>query len=183
MLSSNVFAVIVIPLFALLSIFNSQAQDKQETLIKNGSETQIKTVSQAQVAVQSEDLMLRSFYKMSPHIESVKQTCPWRSATAQGVIRLMKVEDKGAHKLYVQWLRDGIAGTAKMPLSTLAISEINNDQYFRFDLPEGRLLTGACAIETIMEDIINESRFRLTLHLMGPGKYEAHISKLLDATL
>lgn len=95
----------------------------------------------------------------------------------------MKVEDKGAHKLYVQWIRDGVAGTPKIPLSTLSISEINDENYYRFQLPEGRLLTGACSVETIMEDIVDERRFRLTLHIMGPGHYEAHLTRLLDATL
>ena len=126
--------------------------------------------------------MAKNSDKMSPAVESIKQVCPWRSANAQGVIRLMKVDEKGAHKLYVQWLRKGIAGTADLPMSTVAVSEINDHNYYRFNLPEGRLLSGACSIDTIMEDIVNERRFRLTVHLMGPGDYKAHISSLLDAT-
>jgi hypothetical protein len=126
-----------------------------------------------------EDVHIKELYKMSPAIEQVRQICPWRSATTQGTIRLMKVEEKGAHRLYVQWLREGIAGTEDVPLSTIAIEEINND-YYRFNLPEGRLMAGACSIETIMEDIIDERRFRLTLYLMGPGEYKVHTTRLLD---
>jgi hypothetical protein len=126
-----------------------------------------------------EDVRIKELYKMSPAIEQVRQICPWRSATTRGTIRLMKVEEKGAHRLYVQWLREGIAGTAEAPLSTIAIEEINND-YYRFNLPEGRLMAGACSIETIMEDIINERRFRLTLYLMGPGEYKVQTTRLLD---
>jgi hypothetical protein len=126
-----------------------------------------------------EDVRIKELYKMSPAIEQVRQICPWRSATSRGTIRLMKVEDKGAHRLYVQWLREGIAGTKEAPLSTIAIQEINND-YYRFNLPEGRLMAGACSIETIMEDIIDERRFRLTLYLMGPGEYKVHTTRLLD---
>jgi hypothetical protein len=126
-----------------------------------------------------EDVRIKEFYKMSPAIEQVRQICPWRSATTRGTIRLMKVEEKGAHRLYVQWLREGIAGTKEAPLSTIAIEEINND-YYRFNLPEGRLMAGACSIETIMEDIIDESRVRLTLYLMGPGEYKVHTTRLLD---
>mgnify|MGYP000390908446 CR=1 FL=1 len=129
----------------------------------------------------AEDQWLKTLYKMSPAIESIKQVCPWRSANAQGEIRLMKVEVKGAHKLYVQWIREGIAGNPNAPLSTLGISEVNDYNYYRFDVPEGRLISGACSIDTIMEDIINKRRFRLTVHLMGPGEYKAYISSLLDA--
>lgn len=128
----------------------------------------------------AEDLPLQGLYKMPPNIQTVKQVCPWRSATTRGTIRLMKVEDKGAHKLYVQWLRDGIAGTAEAPLSTIAIKEINDEGHYRFDLSDGRLLAGACSVETIMEDIIDERRVRLTLYLTGPGEYEVHLTRLLD---
>ena len=128
----------------------------------------------------TEDVRIKELYKMSPDIKQVKQICPWRSATTRGTIRLMQVEDKGAHRLYVQWLREGIAGTVEAPLSTISIKEINDEHYYRFVLPEGRLMAGACSIEAIMEDIVDESRFRLTLYLMGPGEYEVHITRLLD---
>jgi hypothetical protein len=128
----------------------------------------------------TEDVRIKEFYKMSPAIKHVREICPWRSATTRGTIRLMKVEEKGAHRLYVQWLREGIAGTEEAPLSTIGIEEINNDHYYRFDLPEGRLMAGACSIETIMEDIVDERRLRLTLYLMGPGEYEVHTTRLLD---
>jgi hypothetical protein len=128
----------------------------------------------------AEDVRIKELYKMSPDIKQVKQICPWRSATTRGTIRLMQVEDKGAHRLYVQWLREGIAGTVEAPLSTISIKEINDEHYYRFVLPEGRLMAGACSIEAIMEDIVDESRFRLTLYLMGPGEYEVHITRLLD---
>jgi hypothetical protein len=128
----------------------------------------------------ADDVRLKEFYKMSPNIQHIRQICPWRSATTEGTIRLMQVEAEGAHRLYVQWLRKGIAGTAHAPLSTIGIEEINVDHYFRFDLPEGRLMAGACSVETIMEDIVDERRFRLTLYLMGPGKYEVHMTRLLD---
>ena len=128
----------------------------------------------------AEDIHIETLYKMSPSIQQVKQICPWRSATTRGTIRLMQIEEKGAHRLYVQWLREGIAGTEETPLSTISIKEINQDHYYRFDVPEGRLMAGACSIETIMEDIVDESRFRLTLYLMGPGEYEVHTTRLLD---
>ena len=131
-------------------------------------------------ALAVEDVRIKDFYKMSPSIKQVSQICPWRSSTTKGTIRLMKTEDKGAHRLYVQWLREGIAGTEQAPLSTISIEEINNDHYYRFELPDGRLMAGACSIETIMEDIIDESRYRLTLYLMGPGEYEVHTTRLLD---
>lgn len=126
------------------------------------------------------DKQIKEMYKMSPNILHVRQICPWRSATTRGTIRLMQTEEKGAHRLYVQWLREGIAGTSESPLSTIGIKEINGDQYFRFDLPEGRLMAGACSIETIMENIVDERRVRLTLYLMGPGEYEIHMTELLD---
>ncbi|MBQ0732158.1 MAG: hypothetical protein KBT75_15765 [Oleispira antarctica] len=128
----------------------------------------------------AEDVYIKALYKMPSSIKQLRQICPWRSATTRGTIRLMQVEEKGAHRLYVQWLREGIAGTEEAPLSTIGIKEINQDHYYRFDLPEGRLMAGACSIETIMEDIVDESRFRLTLYLMGPGEYEAHTTRLLD---
>lgn len=130
--------------------------------------------------VSAEDALIKEMYKMSPNILQVRQVCPWRSATTKGTIRLMQTEEGGAHRLYVQWLREGIAGTSEAPLSTIGIEEINNDQYFRFDLPEGRLMAGACSVETIMENIVDERRFRLTLYLMGPGEYEVHMTRLLD---
>ncbi len=132
---------------------------------------------------QAEDAHLKQLYKLNPSIQTIKQVCPWRSSTAKGTIRLMQVEEKGAHKLYVQWLREGIAGMPQAPISTIGIDEINEDSYFRFDLTDGRLMAGACSIETIMEDIIDERRFRLTLYLTGPGKYEVHMTRLLDAAL
>jgi hypothetical protein len=128
----------------------------------------------------TEDVRIKQFYKMPPSIQHVRQICPWRSATTRGTIRLMKVEEQGAHHLYVQWLREGIAGTEEAPLSTIAIKEINDEHYYRFDLPDGRLMAGACSIETIMEDIVDERRVRLTLYLMGPGEYEVHTTRLLD---
>lgn len=130
--------------------------------------------------VVAEDMQIKELYKMSPNIQQVRQICPWRSATTKGTIRLMQTEDKGAHRLYVQWLREGIAGTPAAPLSTISIEEINDNHYYRFDLPDGRLMAGACSIETIMEDIVDERRFRLTLYLSGPGKYEIHMTRLLD---
>jgi len=130
--------------------------------------------------VSAEDVYIKEMYKMSPNILQVRQICPWRSATTKGTIRLMQTEDKGAHRLYVQWLREGIAGTSQAPLSTIGVEEINTDKYFRFNLPEGRLMAGACSVETIMENIIDERRFRLTLYLMGPGEYEVHMTELLD---
>jgi len=130
--------------------------------------------------VSAEDAYIKEMYKMSPNILQVRQICPWRSATTKGTIRLMQTEDKGAHRLYVQWLREGIAGTSQAPLSTIGVEEINTDKYFRFNLPEGRLMAGACSVETIMENIIDERRFRLTLYLMGPGEYEVHMTELLD---
>ncbi len=135
------------------------------------------------MSANAEDLKLKELYKMSPNIQTIKQVCPWRSSTTKGIIRLMQVEEKGAHKLYVQWLREGIAGTAQTPISTIGISEINDQGYYRFDLPGGRLMAGACSIETIMEDIVDERRLRLTLYLTGPGKYEVHLTRLLDGTL
>jgi hypothetical protein len=131
----------------------------------------------------AEDIRLKEFYKMAPNIQTVKQVCPWKSSSTKGVIRLMQVEDKGAHRLYVQWLRHGIAGGPQLAISTIGISEINDDGYYRYDLPDGQLLAGACLIETIMEDIVDERRFRLTLYLTGPGKYELHMTRLLDASL
>lgn len=128
----------------------------------------------------AEDIPLQYLYKMPPNIQEVLQVCPWRSATTKGTIRLMKIEDKGAHKLYVQWLRDGIAGTAEAPLSTISIKEINDEGFYRFDVTGGRLLAGACSIETIMEDIVDERRVRLTLYLTGPGEYEVHLTRLMD---
>ncbi len=151
----NVQAIIYAPLIAFLLAFN----------------------------VNAEDLRLKELYKMSPSIQTLKQVCPWRSSAAKGIIRLMQVEEKGAHKLYVQWLRQGIAGIPEAAISTIGISEINDDGFYRFDLPKGRLLAGACSLETIMEDIIDERRFRLTLYLTGPGDYEVHMSRLLDAAL
>lgn len=135
------------------------------------------------LSANAEDIRLKEFYKMAPNIKTVKQVCPWRSSTTKGIIRLMQVEEKGAHRLYVQWLRQGIAGGPQSAISTIGISEVNDDGYYRFDLPEGRLLAGACSIETIMEDIVDERRFRLTLYLTGPGKYEVHMTRLLDASL
>jgi hypothetical protein len=132
---------------------------------------------------QAEDVRLKEFYKMAPSIKTVKQVCPWRSSTSAGIIRLLQVEEKGAHRLYVQWLRQGTAGAEQVPISTIGIGEINEQGYYRFDLPEGRLLVGACSLETIMEDVINERRFRLTLYLTGPGKYEVHMTRLFDAEL
>lgn len=140
-------------------------------------------VSTAATRAVAEDLQIKEFYKMSPNIQHVRQICPWRSATSSGTIRLMQTEEKGAHRLYVQWLRKGIAGTPAAPLSTISIEEINDDHYFRFDLPDGRLMAGACSVETIMEDMVDERRFRLTLYLSGPGKYEIHLTQLLDGGL
>lgn len=128
----------------------------------------------------AENLSIKELYKMSPNIQQVKQICPWRSSTSKGTIRLMQTEEKGAHRLYIQWLRAGIAGTSAAPLSTIGVKEINDEHYYRFDLPNGRLMAGACSIETIMEDIVDERRFRLTLYLSGPGKYEIHMTRLLD---
>jgi hypothetical protein len=64
-------------------------------------------------------------------------------------------------------------------MSTIPIKEIN-EGYYRFDVNGGRLLAGACSIETIMEDIVDERRVRLTLYLTGPGEYKAHLTRLMD---
>lgn len=135
------------------------------------------------VSLWAEDPLLQTFYKLPTNITVVKQVCPWKSATAQGTIRLMQFEEKGAHRLYVQWLRQGIAGSDTTAISTVPIKELNGLQYYRFDLPNGKLLKGACAIETIMENIIDERRFKMTLYIKGAGKYEYHISRLLDGDL
>lgn len=164
MLSRDVSAINLLPLIPLLMAFFA-------------------LITEPSQAEGIEDVRIKEFYKMSPSIKHISQVCPWRSATTRGTIRLMKVEDKGAHRLYVQWLREGIAGTDDTPLSTIGIKEVNDKQYFRFDLPAGRLMAGACSIETIMEDIVDERRFRLTLYLMGPGEYEAHTTQLLDGSV
>ncbi len=131
----------------------------------------------------AEDALLQTLYKMPTNVVALKQVCPWKSASAEGIIRLMQVEEQGADRLYVQWLRQGIAGAKANTISTIAIKELNGKQYYRFDLPEGKILKGACSIDTVIENVIDERRFHMTLYLMGPGEYEYHVSRFIDGEL
>lgn len=77
-------AVLIIPLVALASVFSSQAQDEQVIQTKD---TNVKAlaITQAKPQIHTEDKILQEFYKMSPKIETIKQVCPWRSATAREI--------------------------------------------------------------------------------------------------
>ena len=119
-----------------------------------------------------------------PHfVSNVAQVCPWRSKSGQGLIRLTQTEQLGAHQLYVQWVRQGMAGTETHSISTIAIDELNKNGRYRFDMPSGELEPGACKLTTEMEDIRTQRRFRITLHVQGPGKYQSHVTRLLDGDL
>lgn len=129
------------------------------------------------------DAGLMAIYKMPAYVQQVVKVCPWRSNSGQGAIRLTQTEQQGAHKLYVQWLREGLAGTETRAVSTIAIEEINNDSYYRFNMPHAELMPGACKLSTEMEDLRTQRRFRLNLFLEGPGKYQYQLTRLLDGDL
>ena len=129
------------------------------------------------------DAALMAIYKMPAYVQRVVKVCPWRSKSGQGAIRLTQTEQQGAHKLYVQWLREGLAGTETRAVSTIAIEEINNDSYYRFNMPAAELMPGSCKLSTEMEDLRTQRRFRLNLFLEGPGKYQYQLTRLLDGDL
>lgn len=131
----------------------------------------------------AEDILLQTLYKMPTNVVALKQVCPWKSSSAKGTIRLMQVKEQGADRLYVQWLRQGIAGAKADAISTIAIKELNGKQYYRFELPDGKVLKGACSIDTIIENVIDERRFQMTLYLMAPGEYEYHVTRFMDGEL
>lgn len=129
------------------------------------------------------DSGLEAVYKLPAIVSDVSQVCPWRSKSGKGVIRLARTEQKGAHQLYVQWVREGLAGTETQAISTIPINELNKHGPYRFKMPSGKLQQNACRLVTEMENLKNKRRFRVTLYLKGPGDYDYQVTSLLDGDL
>jgi len=139
--------------------------------------------AEAEKPKNTQDKALMAIYKMPAFVQRVEQVCPWRSKSGQGAIRLTQTEEQGAHKLYVQWIREGLAGTEARAVSTIAIEEINGDANYRFKMPKAELMPDSCKLTTEMEDLHTQRRFRLNLFLQGPGKYQYQLTRLLDGDL
>ena len=156
------------------------------TLYAIGGETQEMTYTRVEstghkAAPAKPDLGLRAVYKMPAVISLVSQVCPWRSKRARGNIRLVRTEQQGVHQLYVQWMRQGGKNGkgGDEAVSTIAILELNQETYYRFEMPQGRLIPGACELKAELVDVRNQRQFSMTLYLKGAGKYQYQITRKL----
>ena len=126
------------------------------------------------------DQALVGAYQMPVWVDAVRRVCPWKSADAEGDIRLIrKLNDDGSHGLFVQWLRKGLAGAPTEAVSTLAIEELSTDYLVRIEMPEPQLSRDACLLKAIAEDMMNERRYEFGLILKGPGDMQVQVTRML----
>lgn len=126
------------------------------------------------------DQALVGIYQMPVWIDAVRRVCPWRSADAEGDIRLIrKLNDDGSHGFFVQWLRKGLLGAPTEAVSTLAVEELSTDYLVRIEMPKPQLSRDACLLKAIAEDMMNERRYEFTLILKGPGDMQVQVTRML----
>ena len=126
------------------------------------------------------DQALVGTYQIPVWIDAVRRVCPWRSADAEGDIRLIrKLNDDGSHGLFVQWLRKGLLGAPTEAVSTLAVEELSTDHLVRIEMPKPQLSRDACKLTAIAEDMMNERRYEFSLILKGPGDMQVQVPRML----
>lgn len=121
---------------------------------------------------------LSDAYQLPIWVDAVVKVCPWKSESAEGYIRLIRREhDDGRHGLFVQWIRQGIAGAPTAAVSTLAIEELERDYMVRMELPSVVLGRDACRLQARAEDMINERRYEFDFLLRGPGDLTVNVTR------
>jgi hypothetical protein len=124
---------------------------------------------------------LPEVYQLPVWVDAVVKVCPWKSESAEGYIRLIRREhDDGHHGLYVQWIREGIAGAPTEAVSTLAVEELDSEYMVRMELPTAVLGRDACRLKARAEDMVNERRYEFDFLLRGPGELTVNVTRKMD---
>lgn len=137
------------------------------------------------VSVQApvDDEFLTSLYTLPAWVAEVDRVCPWRIDGAEGYVRVIRTEQYGLHRLYLQWIRRGIASGPTEAISTIAIEELRDQYQVRVQMPKAQLNTHHCTLEALAEDVHNERRYRLIIELTHPGQYRLAITHLFMGNL
>lgn len=126
---------------------------------------------------------LTTIYKLPVWMDQVKRVCPWKSASGEGYIRVIRTETAGRHQLYLQWIRKGIAGSPTQPISTIQVEELAGELAVRIEMPEASLEPGFCQLVARAENISTERRYNISLVVKGPGKYDLQTTMLYNGNL
>ncbi|MAD46809.1 MAG: hypothetical protein CMI02_10060 [Oceanospirillaceae bacterium] len=137
----------------------------------------------ARPAGAADDKLMTQIYKLPVEINAVSRVCPWRSKAGQGYIRLIRTDALTGHRLYLQWVRRGIAGAPTQATSTVPVQELEEDYEVRIEMPAATLGPHACKLSAIGEDITSERRYRFDFTLKGPGDYKLGVTHLLEGGL
>lgn len=130
-----------------------------------------------------EDEFLTTLYTLPAWVAEVERVCPWRIDGAEGYVRVIRTEQHGIHRLYLQWIRKSIASGPTEAISTIAVEELLEQYQVRVQMPKAQLSTHHCTLEALAEDIHNERRYRLIFELSNPGQYTLAITHLLMGNL
>ena len=82
--------------------------------------------------------------------------------------------------MYVQWIREGIAGAPTEAVSTLAVEELDREYMVRMELPTAVLGRDACRLKARAEDMVNERRYEFDFLLRGPGELTVNVTRKMD---
>ncbi|ASP40300.1 hypothetical protein CHH28_17165 [Bacterioplanes sanyensis] len=129
---------------------------------------------------QSGDEQLRHIYKMPVWIAESQRVCPWKTEAAEGYVRLVRTEQSGQHRLFLQWIRKGIAGGPTEPISTVVVKQLEQQYQVRTQLPNA-VQPGSCELLALAEDIHNERRYEMRYFLSAdkPGHYQLDVTHKL----
>lgn len=130
-----------------------------------------------------EDDFLTTLYTLPAWVAEIDRVCPWRIDGGEGYVRVIRTEQYGIHRLYLQWIRKGIASGPTEAIATVSVEEIRDQYQVRVQMPTAQLNTRNCTLEALAEDIHNERRYRLIFELTTPGQYTLAITHLMMGTL
>lgn len=121
-------------------------------------------------------------YKLPAWIERVAPMCPWKSATEEGYVRVIRTDFHGRHQLFLQWVKKADVGTenAAEILSTRAVEELETTYSVRVEMPRAHLNPTSCELQAEAEALNIKQRYRMNIVLREPGNYLLQVTRLLD---
>lgn len=122
------------------------------------------------------DEQLKALYKLPVWIAESQRVCPWKTEAAEGYVRIIRTEQLGQHRLFLQWIRKGIAGGPTEAVSTVAVSQLESQFQVRTQLPKPKK-PGSCELYALAEDIHSERRYEMFYQLSQsqPGHYQLDV--------
>ena len=124
---------------------------------------------------------LPAAFKLPVWGNEVEKVCPWKSVTEEGYIRLIRTENnEGRQALYVQWIKQGIAGNDPEIVATRQLDSMEAHNISNLTMPESFLSSMACHLTTDADNAVNDRRYRFVIELKGPGEMSVAVTRMFD---